>query len=220
MFVLHNNAKSSDDIYVLAHICLNASPSNKSRGVFTQRVVPQLDFNRAALRKLLAAGSVNHDSGAFSYKVDTTRFDRFFTALSYGIVYKACEGSLPADYRTGHAYHNFERKTESPEEKAFKEMLLALYAGEPMAALNFGRINALNATVYSVKAFGVPEFLSSITIVHDRDKGRLLLAGDRKRKPRLCRGLLHAQLYADPTQRLQPTQRNAYSRFNAYISAV
>jgi hypothetical protein len=46
-------------------------------------------------------------------------------------------------------------------------MLLALYAGEPMAALNFGRINALNATVYSVKAFGVPEFLSSITIVHD-----------------------------------------------------
>jgi hypothetical protein len=55
---LHNNAKSSDDIYVLAHICLNSSQSNQSRDVFIERVVPQLDFNSDALRKTLVAGSI------------------------------------------------------------------------------------------------------------------------------------------------------------------
>jgi hypothetical protein len=164
---LHNNAKSTDDIYVLAHICLNSSPSNKSRDVFRERVVPQLAYNREALRKTLVADSVPQGSGAVSYKVDTTRFDRFFSALSFGIVHKACGASLPADYRTGHIYHNFEDKTESPEEKAFKESLREFYGGEPLAALNFGRVNALNTAVYAVKMFGVPGFLGSITIVHD-----------------------------------------------------
>jgi len=70
-------------------------------------------------------------------------------------------------YRAGHVYHNFETKTESLEEKAFKEMLREFYGGEPLAALNFGRITALNSTVYSVKVFGVPGFPSSITVVHD-----------------------------------------------------
>ncbi|SRR5258708_4338788 len=164
---LHNNAKSTDDIYVLAHICLNSSPSNKSRDVFIERVVPQLDYNRDALKKTLVADSIPHDSGAVSYKVDAARFDRFFDALSFGIVYKACKGTLPADYRAGHIYHNFETNTESAEEKTFKEMLRAFYSGEPLSALNFGRVNALNTTVYSVKVFGVPGFLSSITVVHD-----------------------------------------------------
>jgi hypothetical protein len=102
-----------------------------------------------------------------SYNVDAARFDRFFTALSYGIVYKACGGSLPRVYRTGHVYHNFEDNMESAQGKAFKQMLRAFYAGEPLAALNFGRVNALNTSVYAVKVFGVPGFLSSITIVHD-----------------------------------------------------
>jgi hypothetical protein len=164
---LHNNAKSTDDIYVLAHICLNSSPSNKSRDVFIERVVPQLDYNRDALKKTLVADSIPQGSGAVSYKVDTARFDRFFAALSFGVVYKACRGSLPADYRTRHVYHNFETKTESPEEKAFKEMLREFYRGKPLTALNFGRVNALNETVYSVKIFGIPGFLSSITVVHD-----------------------------------------------------
>jgi hypothetical protein len=164
---LHNNAKSSDDIYVLAHLCLNSSPSNRSRDVFIERVVPQLDYNREALRKMLVAGSVAHDSGAVSYRVDTDRFDRFFTALCCGIVYKACGGSLPPDYRIRHVFHNFEGKADWPEEKQFKQMLRAFYGGEPLAALNFGPVRALNTSVYSVKLFGVPGFLSSITIVHD-----------------------------------------------------
>ena len=168
---LHNNTKSADDIYVLAHICMNSSPSNESRNVFIERVGPQLDYNADALKKTfretLVADSIVHDSGAVSYKVDTARFDRFFDALSFGIVHKACKGSLPADYQAGHVYHNFETNSESPEEKAIKEILRGLYGGEPLAALNFGQVKALNTTVYSVKVFGIPGFLSSITVVHD-----------------------------------------------------
>jgi hypothetical protein len=164
---LHNNAKSTDDIYVLAHICLNSSPSNRSREVFVERVVPQLGYNREAMKKTLLADSIPHASGAVSYKVDSTRFDRFFTALSFGIVYKACRGSLRAGYRTGHVYHNFQDAMESPEEKAFKAGLREYYDGEPLSVLNFGQVNALNTTVYSVKVIGIPGFRSSITVAHD-----------------------------------------------------
>jgi hypothetical protein len=56
---------------------------------------------------------------------------------------------------------------EMLEERAIKLAALDLYAGEPIAVMNFGRVNALNATVYSVKVFGIAGFRSSITIVHD-----------------------------------------------------
>ena len=45
----HNNDKSGDDTYVLAHICLNASPNVEARSVFLERVKPQLAFNGDAL---------------------------------------------------------------------------------------------------------------------------------------------------------------------------
>ena len=163
----HNNKKSTEDVYILAHICMNSSPSNRSREIFTKSIVPQLDYNSEALRKTLAAGSVASASGAVAYVVDTARFDRFFTALSCGIVYKACRASLPDGYTTNHVYHNLIDKAEPPQMKQLKKMLLSFYGGEPMAALEFGQVKALNTTVYAVKVFGMPGFLTSITIVHD-----------------------------------------------------
>jgi len=64
-------------------------------------------------------------------------------------------------------YHNFKDKRETPEEKALKQSLFDSYSGEPIAVLNFGRINALNTSVYSVKVFGITGFRSPITIAHD-----------------------------------------------------
>lgn len=164
---LHNNAKSSDDIYVLAQICLNASPSNRSREVFIERVVPQLGYNQEALRKTLVKHAVPLPAGAVQYNVAVARFDRFFDALSCGIVFKACGASLPADYRLGHVYHNFECAEEASVETALKQAIFAFYSGEPMTVMNFGRVKALNATVYSVKVFGIANFSSSITVVHE-----------------------------------------------------
>jgi hypothetical protein len=132
-----------------------------------QSVSPQLGHNDEALRKMLARDAVVLHSGAVGYKVDIARFDRFFAALSYGVIYKACGASLPAEYETGHVYHNFKDDAEPPEEMALNKALLDFYSGEPIAVLNFGRINALNAPVYSVKVFGILGFKSSITVVHD-----------------------------------------------------
>jgi hypothetical protein len=164
---LHNNAKSLDDTYVLAHICMNASPSNRSREIFRQRVFPQLGYNGEALKKTLARDAVVLSSGAVHYKVDTARFDKFFDALSYGIVFKACGESLPAAYRTKHVYHNFKNKEETSKERALKKMLLAVYSGEPLAVLSFGPVSAQNTSVYSVKVFGIAGFKSSLTVIHD-----------------------------------------------------
>jgi hypothetical protein len=163
----HNNGKSSNDIYVLAHICMNASPLNRSREVWMQSVAPQLNYNGNALRKMLAADAIRLPTGAVQYKVDKARFDRFFTALSYGIVYKACGERLPAEYTTRHIYHNFKAAAESSWEKALNKDILDLYSGAPMAFMDFGSIKALNSAVYSVKIFGIPGFKSSLTIVHD-----------------------------------------------------
>jgi hypothetical protein len=74
---------------------------------------------------------------------------------------------LPAGYTTGHVYHNFKHENETSEEKVVEALVSSFYTGKPMAALDFGRVNALNTTVYSVKLFGIPGFKSSITVVHD-----------------------------------------------------
>ena len=50
----HNNEKSLDDMYMLAHICLNTLPRNRSREIFLERVVPQLGYNDDALKKMLS----------------------------------------------------------------------------------------------------------------------------------------------------------------------
>ncbi|MBV8322863.1 MAG: hypothetical protein JO049_19625, partial [Hyphomicrobiales bacterium] len=155
------------DIYVLAQICLNASPSNRSREVWKRSVLPQLDYSGEALRKTLRSDAISLPSGAVAYKVDTVRVDRFFNALSFGIVFKACGERLPAQYSIEHVYHNFWDPGETPEEKEYKNHLLSSHSGEPIAVLDFGRVRALNTSVYSVKVFGISEFRSSITIVHD-----------------------------------------------------
>jgi hypothetical protein len=122
---LHNNEKSSDDIYVLAQILMNASPSNRSREVWKQSVLPQLDYSGEALRKTLASGAIPLPSGAVRYKVDTARVDGFFNALSCGIVFKACGERLPVQYSIEHVYHNFCDPEETPEEKELKNHLLS-----------------------------------------------------------------------------------------------
>lgn len=163
---LHNNAKSSDDVYVLAQICMNASPSNRSREIFIGSVVPQLGHNGEALRKLLLKDAVSLQNGAVRYKVKVERFDRFFTALSCGIIYKAFKKSLPDNFDINHIYHDFEDSNESIEMKELKQMMLQLCANKSMGNMNFGRVDALNKTIYSVKAFGTPNFESSITVAH------------------------------------------------------
>lgn len=161
----HNNAKSIDDLYVLAQICMNASPNNRAREVWESKIVPQLEFNNGALRKRLAAGSVPLPGGAVKYKVDLKRLDEFFSALSCGIVYKTCKTSLPENYRIGHIYHNFVGQTD-PTIQAIETEIEKFYSGKPMDFMSFGEPGAKNERIYTVTIFGIPGYQSSITVVH------------------------------------------------------
>lgn len=162
---LHNNAKSKDDFYVLAQICMNASPNNRAREVFMSKVAPQLDFNNGALQTLLAEGAVPLGNGAVEYKVDVARLDDFFTALSCGLIFKSCGSSLPANYTISHVYHNFQSEAP-PARQQIEDAIDTLYAGEPMAFMEFGDPDTKNERIYTVAIFGIPDFQSSITIVH------------------------------------------------------
>ena len=156
----HNNKKSTDDMYVLAHICMNASPSNRARDVFNSSIKPQLEFNNGALRKKLNKGSIKLPNGNVKYDVEMKRLDDFFTALSCGIIYKSCGSSLPKEYKLKHIYFNLGHNlfVELETEKFYK--------GKPQDFMNFGKPNTRNERIYTVKIFGIPEFKSSITIVH------------------------------------------------------
>ena len=161
----HNNAKCTDDLYVLAQICINASPSNRAREIFLKKIAPQLNFNGSALRKRLAKDSVQLPDGTVKYPVDVSRFDEFFTALSCGLIFKACDAQLPAHFDIGHIYPNF-ASGGNPEIQEIENSISEFYTGEPMKVLNFGKPNTQNERIYTVEIFGMPNFKSSITIVH------------------------------------------------------
>ena len=162
----HNNSKSKDDLYVLAQICMNASPSNRAREVFMKKVAPQLGFNNNALRKKLAGGSIQLQDGSVKYPVDISRLDDFFTALSCGIIYKSCGNPLPNNYKISHIYHNFQGGTD-PQLMELTNLIEKFYSGAPMAFMEFGDPDTNNKRIYTVTTFGVPEFRSSITMVHE-----------------------------------------------------
>jgi len=163
--VAHNNAKSKDDLYVLAQICMNASPSNRAREIFLKKVKPQLDFNDGVLRKKLAAGSVKLPDGSVKYPVDTKRLNEFFDALSCGIIFKSCGSALPDNYAINHVYCSLISDQHSVMSQVETE-IEAFYSGKPMDFMEFGKPNTKNESIEPVEIFGIPNFGSSITLVH------------------------------------------------------
>lgn len=161
----HNNAKSKDDLYVLAQICMNASPSNRAREVFLKKVKPQLEFNNGALQKRISKGAERLGNGAVKYPVDVERLDDFFTALSCGVIFKTCGASLPKNYEIRHIYHCLE-EGKNPLRNLVERQLDKSYSGKPMSFIEFGDPKAKNERIYSVKTFGIPNFMTSITVVH------------------------------------------------------
>lgn len=161
----HNNAKSKDDLYVLAHICMNAAPSNRAREVFVNKVKPKLEINSGALRKMLAEGAVQLPNGAVKYKVDVTRLDSFFTALSCGIICKSCGSSLPKNYKVSHFFHNLLSEVDS-QVQDINNLINNFYDGKPMDFMEFGSPDMKNEKIYTATIFGIPNFQSSFTIVH------------------------------------------------------
>lgn len=162
----HNNDKSGDDIYALAQICVSASPHLGANEVFKKSVLPQLEHNNESLRRTIVSGATGLPNGSVKYPVDIARFNRFFDALSFGIIFKVCGTSLPDDYRTEHAYHNLVVEGESHFATRFRDTIGLRYRGSPQGSLVFGDPNTINRGTYQATVFGVPQFRSSITVVH------------------------------------------------------
>jgi hypothetical protein len=112
----HNGKKSGDDIYVLAHICLNAARSgNLAERVFLRSVAPQV-IEMAKFHDLLADGSQPMGEAGVAYRVNIARFDSFFDHLS-AAMYRARFGE---SYAYGlrpmrHTYFNF--RSSGPSEQ-------------------------------------------------------------------------------------------------------
>jgi len=143
---------------------MNASPSNRAREVFLERVVPQLSHNSNALRRMLLKGSFKVPGGVM-YSVDHARFDEFFTALSCGLIYKSQKAPLPSDYRIGHIYHRLVSDADA-ERQAFEAGIDLLYDEKPLEFMAFGNPETRNERIYTVEIHGLPGFQGSITIVH------------------------------------------------------
>jgi hypothetical protein len=162
----HNNAKSKDDLYLLAQICMNASPSNRAGEIFRKKVKTQLEFNNGALRKRIMGGAVPQGDGTVKYPVDMERFNSFFTALSCGVIFKSCGSSLPQRYTISHVFCSLIDEQQDSISRHFEKSAEKFYSGEPMDFMKFGKPNTHNERIYTVEIFGVPDFGSSITIVH------------------------------------------------------
>ena len=89
---LHNNGKSQDDQYVLAHISLHASRSdNLAQRVFLRAILPQLD--QASFKRTLTDGARPAADGV-EYPIDSARFDSFFDSLTCAILSPSLAPSL------------------------------------------------------------------------------------------------------------------------------
>lgn len=122
----HNTKKSSDDQYVLAHICMHASRGENLAGIrFRESIVPQLDAS-PKFKALLGDGSRTSGDGKREYRVDIERFNNFFDCLCSAIFFDrysiACSEQ---DFAIMHHYLSFE--TEDETERRRKELAKAMH---------------------------------------------------------------------------------------------
>lgn len=186
----HNNAKTTDDIYVLAQICLCILHTNNidAHDVFKERVIPQLAHNDGKLKKMLFRGAKKFESNHSkwtSIEVDKNRFDSFFTHLTHGIIFKQFGTRVnPNEYRLHHHYPSF--ITGSPTGQrlsgVFHDEFMKILFSESSAmsqAIAFEKNRKINMNdIYSIEILGADsildrrgddgkvEFTSSITVAH------------------------------------------------------
>lgn len=91
----------------------------------------------------------------------------FFDALASGIIYHSTQKQLPSDYEIRHVYHNLISENSTKTESEIVNEISRFYSGQPDCLLKFGSVKALNTNVYNAKIFGMKEFASSITVVHE-----------------------------------------------------
>lgn len=165
---IHNNDKSKDDQYVLAHICMNTSKNgNLAQEVFFRSIVPLLDRS-PAFGAMVNEGAQWLKRGARRYKVDTERFDSFFDNLCSAIVYKNFEKPLDfGSVRVRHIYPNFhsDDKIYSKSTAGQSNWVKEFFDKNSEKVINF-ESDHISETVYAYKMIAPLGPFASITLAH------------------------------------------------------
>lgn len=164
----HNNDKSGDDQFLLAHICLNASKGpGLPREIFNRSISPQLErsFN---FRASIAEDAKHFTDGTAHYKVDLDRFDNFFDHLCWALYFERYE--LPFDDTThsiNHVY--FSLHTEDSQELGVRTMLASTidtFRKEYNDRISSYEAAKVTESVYANQVIDPIGAGGSITIIH------------------------------------------------------
>ncbi len=165
----HNNAKSDDDQYLLAHISMHAASENTiAKQRFMRSIEPHL-HRSPGFHRLLRDGSIPLPGGARKYKVDTRRFDNFFDHLACAIYFDRYGTPLNrATHRVQHVYLSL--LDEDPEEQARRKFLVMSLGHfyedfqSMISSYDPGRVN--DESIYANKVIDPAGPQGSTTIAH------------------------------------------------------
>jgi hypothetical protein len=165
---VHNNDKSNDDQYLLAHICINAaSEDNLAKKVFMRSIAPQLKRSEK-FRQNLAIDSVKLPDGSVLYKTDVLRFDNFFDHLSYALYFdKFSEQFDESHFKVRHIYLDLQTKDLIRQaERKFVIASYGKYFQEFDELITKYEADKIDEVIYQNKIIAPLNQQGSITIFH------------------------------------------------------
>lgn len=164
----HNNAKSHDDQYVLAHICMNASwGDNLAKQIFRRSVEPQLE-RKPAFKAALSMDARTLPDGSRAYSVDTARLDHFFDHLVNAVYLDRYKIRLDRDARAiKHVYLSLATDDQA-EIEARRMLLMSLghLSASFTAFVKKYEAAKLTEPVYEYRLFDPLETAASVTFHH------------------------------------------------------
>ncbi len=164
----HNNDKSNDDQYLLAHICMNAGKKdNLPHKIFMRSIAPYLKKNSKFLQSL-SDNSIDLPDGSRLYEVNRDRFDNFFDHLTCALYFDRYGTPLDErNYEIKHYYLNLKTSnlSESITLKLLTPMINCFYRKfEKMISMY--EADKIDEIVYQNKIFDPGGKYASITIAH------------------------------------------------------
>lgn len=164
----HNNDKSSDDQYLLAHICMNASKGpSLARDIFERSIRKQLERS-PKFHSTIASGSEHFADGTGRYKVDSKRFDNFFDHLCWALYFDRYE--VPFDESTHTISHTyFTLTTDDPNELQSRGILSSFldhFRKSHLNQISHYEAAKVSESVYANQIIDPIGNQGSITIIH------------------------------------------------------
>ncbi len=163
----HNGKKSSDDQYLLAHICIHAaSGENLAKTIFWRSIAPHLSSKR--FKTDLVNGAQPLPDRTVAYKVDVARIDSFFDHLSCALYFDRYKTSLnPGSHLISHAYLSL--VSQDPHEQLRNRlaatMMEAFISNFNESVAHYEAAKA-DESIYHNKIIDPAGVLGSITIMH------------------------------------------------------